>query len=222
MLCEGDRDKFLETMKQSANGSVDKINTTVSGNNIQNKIDNPSINIDNPNINIHNPDINIPSSVGTAVGKAASSLGIGATTAAGIRAMVYRSNNIPPTARAFGIGVGGLLGGLTFIAGNVVNTHMQNKLDANNSYKDINNNDKNGPFYSNSIIEEVDSVELVINFLYYNLFISMCILFLVILLIYHFKKDKSKVIIIIIITLEIVTFVSYYLAIYLYDDPEII
>jgi len=128
--------------------------------------------------------------------------------------MAYRSRNLPPTIKALGIGVGGLLGGFAFISGNSINKQVQKKLD--------NNNSKNGPFSTNSIIEEGDSIESVMNFLYFNLFISICILLLVILLIYQFKKDKSKVIIIIIITLEIFSFVSYYLAIYLCNDPDII
>src|SRR3984957_5305170 len=131
MFCVGDTDKFSETMKQSDG----VINSSVSGNNIQNKIDNPNINIDNPNINIQNSDINIPSSVGTAVAQAANSSGISTTTVAGIRAI------------------------------------------------------KNGPFPSNSVIEEGDNVESIINFLYFNLFINICILFLVILLFYLLKKN---------------------------------
>lgn len=66
---------------------------------------------------------------------------------------------------------------------------MQNQLDVNNNYKDVNNNSKNGPFPSNSVIEEGDNVESIINFLYFNLFINICILFLVILLFYLLKKN---------------------------------
>src|SRR3984957_4683007 len=83
MFCVGDTDKFSETMKQSDG----VINSSVSGNNIQNKID-------NPNINIQNSDINIPSSVGTAVAQAANSSGISTTTVAGIRAMTNGSRNL--------------------------------------------------------------------------------------------------------------------------------
>jgi hypothetical protein len=163
-------DKFIETVKQSG----EKINPSVSGNNIQNKVDNPSIKIDNPNINLQNPDINIPSSIGPAVGQAASSLGIGATTVADIRAMAYRSNNLPPTTRALAVVAGGLGGGLVFAAVNYANRFLQNQLDVNNKPKDVNNS-KNGPFSNNSVIEEGDSVESIMNFLYFNLFISICI-----------------------------------------------
>jgi len=185
MFCVGDTDKFSETMKQSDG----VINSSVSGNNIQNKIDNPNINIDNPNINIQNSDINIPSSVGTAVAQAANSSGISTTTVAGIRAMTNGSRNLPPTTRAIKVVAGGLGGGLVFAAGNYANRFLQNQLDVNNNYKDVNNNSKNGPFPSNSVIEEGDNVESIINFLYFNLFINICILFLVILLFYLLKKN---------------------------------
>jgi len=75
--------------------------------------------------------------------------------------MAYRSRNLPPTIKALGIGVGGLLGGFAFISGNSINKQVQKKLD--------NNNSKNGPFSTNSIIEEGDSIESVMNFLYFNL-----------------------------------------------------
>jgi hypothetical protein len=48
IICEGDSDKFIEAAKQVG----DKINPTISGNNIENKIDKPNINLNNPNINI--------------------------------------------------------------------------------------------------------------------------------------------------------------------------
>jgi hypothetical protein len=175
ILCEGDNDKFLETIKQSG----EKINTTISNNNIKNTVE-------NPNINIQNPDINIPSSVGTAVGKAASSFGIGVTAVAGMRAMSHKSNNLPPVTRAILLGTGGIIGTGIFILSNRINRAVQNTV------KPPKNSNNNGPFSANSIIEEGDSLESVMNFLYFNLFISICILLLIILLIYLFKKDKSK------------------------------
>jgi hypothetical protein len=215
ILCEGDSDKFLEAVKQSG----DKINSTVSGNNIQNNVENPNININNPNINI-----NIPSS-----------LGIGATTIAGMRVMARKSNNLPPTTRGILIGAGGLIGTGLFILGNRINSVVQNTT---NSTKNSNNNNNNsgpfssnstknsnnnsGPFSSNSIIEEGDNVESVMNLLYFNLFISICILLLLTLLIYLFKKDKSKWVIITIIFIEIFGYILFYLALNLYEDIGII
>jgi ABC-type microcin C transport system permease subunit YejE len=63
LLCEGDSEKYTGIGKQVG----DKVNTAVSGNNVHN-------NVNNPSINIHNPDINIPSSVGTAIAQGASSI----------------------------------------------------------------------------------------------------------------------------------------------------
>lgn len=170
-------------MKQSG----DKINLIVSSNNIQNKIDNPIINIDNPNINIHNPDINIPSSVGTVVGKTASSVGIGATIVAGMRAMYCKTRGMTSGMRAVSLGLGGLLGGV-FVVVNSVNTYVQKNI---NNYNNFKGSGINGPFFDNSIIEEGDSVESTMNLLYNNLFINICILFLSILLLYFYKNKKE-------------------------------
>jgi hypothetical protein len=80
LLCEGDSEKFT---------GGEKVNTAVSGNNIHN-------NVNNPSVNIHNPEINIPSSVGTAIAQGASSIGIAGTTIAGIRAMSHRTGGMTP------------------------------------------------------------------------------------------------------------------------------
>ena len=207
MLCEGDSNKLTGIAKEVG----DKVNTSLSGSNIQNNI---NANVDKPSINISNPDINIPSSVGTAIAQGASSLGIGATVVGGMRAMTHRAGNLPPATRAIYMGVGGLIGGSLFIGGNIVSTRMQNTASSTNN--------KDGPFSTNSIIEEGDSIESVMNFLYFNLFISILILLLVILLIYLFKKDKSKLVFITIFTLEILGYISYYLALNLYNDIGII
>ena len=69
-----------------------------------------------------------------------------------------------------------------------------------------------------NIIEEGNSVESVMNFLYFNLFISICMFFSTILLIYFFKKEINRFIIITVIFLDIFSFISYYLAYILYRD----
>jgi hypothetical protein len=207
MFCEGDSDKFLGITKEVG----DKVNTTLSGSNIQNNI---NANVDKPSINISNPDINIPNSVGTAIAQGASSIGIGATVVGGMRAMSYKTGSMTPGMRAAVVGFGGLMGAGAFVVGNYVNTRMQNTASSTNN--------KDGPFSTNSIIEEGDSIESVMNFLYFNLFISILILLLIILLIYLFKKDKNKLIIITIIFIEILGYISYYLALNLYNDIGII
>jgi hypothetical protein len=210
MLCEGDSDKLTGIAKEVG----DKVNTTLSGSNIQNNI---NANVDKPSINISNPDINIPSSVGTAIAQGASSMGIGATVVGGMRAMSHKTGGMTPGMRAAFVGFGGLLGAGAFIVGNSTSNYINSSSQRNSS-----NGPKNGPFPAKSIIEEGDSVESVMNFLYFNLFISILILLLVILLIYLFKKDKSKLVFITIFTLEILGYISYYLALNLYNDIGII
>jgi hypothetical protein len=129
-LLDGDIDKFTETMKQVE----DKINPTVTGNSVQNNINNPNINVSNPDININNPDINIPSSVGKYLPQAASSIGIGAATAAGIIAMLRITNSFTPVTRALMLGGGGLIGAGLYVLGNSVNSVIQNTINSYNNY----------------------------------------------------------------------------------------
>jgi hypothetical protein len=124
-LLDGDIDKFTETMKQVE----DKINPTVTGNSVQNNINNPNINVSNPDINI-----NIPSSVGKYLPQAASSIGIGAATAAGIRAMSRRTNSFTPVTRALTLGGGGLIGAGLYVLGNSVNSVVQNTINSDYNY----------------------------------------------------------------------------------------
>lgn len=69
-----------------------------------------------------------------------------------------------------------------------------------------------------NILEGGNSVESVMNFLYFNLFISICMFFSAILLFYFFKKDINRLIIITVIFLDIFGSISYYLAFNLYGD----
>jgi hypothetical protein len=65
---------------------------------------------------------------------------------------------------------------------------MQNNLDPN---KNSVNNNKDGPFPAKSSIEEGDSVDNIMNFLYFNLFISICIFLLLVLLLYLYRNKKD-------------------------------
>jgi hypothetical protein len=127
VFLEGDIDKFTETIKQVD----DKINTTVTGNSVQN-------NINNSNIYIRNPNINIPSSV-------ASSIGITAAIGAGMRAMASRTNSLTPITRIMLIGGGGIMGAGLYILGNGVNSVIENKINS-----DCNRKGENGPFPAKS------------------------------------------------------------------------
>jgi len=197
LLCEGDSDKLT---------GGEKVNTAVSGNNIHN-------NVNNPSINISNPDINIPSSVGTAIAQGASSIGVAGTTIAGIRAMSYRTGGMTPGMRVAVMGFGGLVGGVAFASGNYINSSLQ---------KNSSNGCKDGSFPAKSIIEEGDSIESVMNFLYFNLFISILILLLAVILLYFYKNKKEKSLILIWIFLVLFSYLSLYLAYNLYKDIYVI
>jgi hypothetical protein len=206
MLCEGDSDKLTGIAKEVG----DKVNTTLSGSNIQNNI---NANVDKPSINISNPDINIPSSVGTGIAQGASSIGIGATVVGGMRAMSHKTGGMTPGMRAAFVGFGGLIGGVAFASSNYINSSFQ---------RNSSNGSKDGPFPAKSIIEEGDSIELVMNFLYFNLFISILILLLAVILLYFYKNKKEKFLIFIWIFLVLFGYLSLYLAYNLYKDIYVI
>lgn len=77
---------------------------------------------------------------------------------------------------------------------NSSNNNSNNNNDINNNSSNDNFNNNDGPFSANSIIEEGDSVDFIMNFLDFNLFISVCIFLLLILLIYYINK-KSNIIV---------------------------
>ena len=89
---------------------------------------------------------------------------------------------------------GGLIGAFVFITGNGINSSIQNRVNNSNSFinsdKDVpsTNNNKDGPFPAKSIIEDGDSVDNIMNLLYFSLAISLCILLLVILLVFLYKN----------------------------------
>jgi hypothetical protein len=90
----GDLDKFLETVKTNKDITAN-INPSIFDNNT-------NINVADSNLHVNNFNINIPSSVGTAVGQAAGSVGLGATAVAGINGMarvLRKVGSMPPSAR---------------------------------------------------------------------------------------------------------------------------
>lgn len=206
---DGDLDKFLKTINKDITTNV---NPSVSDNNV-------NINIKDSNLAVNNPNVNVPSSVGTAVGQAAGSLGIGASTVAGIRGMTRVGNKMPPATRAIWMGAGGLIGAGVFAAGNYANSSIQNNIQANPNF---NSENKGGPFPAKSIIEEGDTIDNIMYFLYFNLFISICILFLFILLLYLYKNNKSIYLYITWVFLILFSYISIYLAYNLFEDIEII
>jgi hypothetical protein len=211
VYCDGDLDKFLETAK-GVKDAANNVNSNISSNNV-------NINVSNPDLNVHNPNINIPHSWGQHINQAASSIGIGATVVAGINGMARVSRNMSPVARAATLGGGGVIGAVIYAGGNYLNTRMQNNLDPN---KNSVNNNKDGPFPAKSIIEEGDSVDNIINFLYFNLFISICIFLLLVLLLYLYRNKKDIYVYITWIFLVIFSYISVYLAYNLVEDIDII
>src|SRR6266487_2338953 len=92
---------------------------------------------------------------------------------------------------------GGIVGGVVITPGFNI-SDLQNEDDNNNNYINNNNNSSNdnsnnndGSFSANSIIEEGDSIDSVINIICFNLFIFFCIFLLFILLIYLYKNRKA-------------------------------
>ena len=81
------------------------------------------------------------------------------------------------------------------------NNSNNNDINNNNSSNDnsnnndgsfsANSNNNDGSFSANSIIEEGDSIDSVINIIFFNLFIFFCIFLLFILLIYLYKNRKA-------------------------------
>jgi hypothetical protein len=94
-----------------------------------------------------------------------------------------------PMARTAMLGTGGILGAGVFAFGNGFNSYLQYKVNSNNINNNSDNN--NGLFSAKSIIEDNDNVDSIMNFLYFNLFISICILILLILLIYFYINKKD-------------------------------
>jgi len=94
-----------------------------------------------------------------------------------------------PMARAAMLGTGGILGAGAFAFGNDFNSYLQYKVNSNNINNNYDNN--NGPFPAKFIIEEGDNIDSIINFLYFNLFISICIFLLLVLLLYLYRNKKD-------------------------------
>lgn len=210
---DGDLDKFLKTIDTNKDITTN-VNPSVSDNNF-------NVNITDSNLAVNNPNVNVPNSVGTAVGQAASSLGIGASTVAGISGMARVGSRMPPVSRAIWMGAGGIIGAGIFAAGNYANSRIQNSLHTNINVSP-NSNNKDGPFSAKSIIEDGDTIDNIMYFLYFNLFISVCILFLFVLLIYLYKNKKDIYLYISWVSLIIVTYISIYLAYNLIEDIDVI
>ena len=71
------------------------------------------------------------------------------------------------------------------------NNSNNNDINNNNNSSNDNSNNNDGSFSANSIIEEGDSIDSVINIICFNLFIFFCIFLLFILLIYLYKNRKA-------------------------------
>ena len=95
---------------------------------------------------------------------------------------------------------GGIINGVTYIPNRLINVQdeVNNNDDTINDNNDdtindnnddtINNSNNNSFSSANSIIEEGDSIDNILKYIYFNLFVFVCTLVLIILLIYMYKK----------------------------------
>jgi hypothetical protein len=135
--------------------------------------------IEGNNVNIHNPNIVLPNSLG----KAISSLGIGGTIAAGISTTGTFMKSGAPLGVKIGITtIGGVVGGGLFIAGNYINTVVQEKAKPIYSK---NSTASSEIFSTKSAFEGNDndsSLDAVIGLFNINFILNICILYLLIAL----------------------------------------
>lgn len=174
----------------------------------------PYVNVQNPHIHLNNPNINVPASAGTRIGMA------GAVTA-GIYALANskKAAAIPVGAKAPTVVLGGMLGGGAFVAVNYMNTYVEKGLNKPNNKGNINTNGDDPYSSASSIIEEGDSVNNIIYFLYFNFILSFSILSVSLLLIYlYINKNKSRLINWIWLGLTLMSLLSIYLAYNLSND----
>jgi hypothetical protein len=131
--------------------------------------------IQDNNVNIHNPNINIPNSFA----KAVASLGIGGTIAAGITTAGTLAKSGPIGLRLGTMAAGGAVAGGLFVAANYFNTILQQKAKpvSNDKTSDI-------IFKTKSVLDgnDNDSLNAVLGLFNINLILSICILYLLIVL----------------------------------------
>jgi hypothetical protein len=165
--------KLIETAVKTRTESANTINPTASNN------------ID---VHIHNPNIHLVNNIG----KAMSNLGAGGAVSAGIYALSKSKKFIgaPAGIKAGYVALGGILGGGAFVATNFANSYAQNRLSSDNN--NFNNKDNNSYDKANSIIEEGDGADDIMYFLYNNLFLSICILFLLTILLYLYINYRRR------------------------------
>jgi hypothetical protein len=119
------------------------------------------------------------------------------------------------------------------VATSYVNTRLQNSLESKNNFGNSTSNTGNstsstgnsGPYSeASSMIDEGDGLNEIMNFLYSNLFVSVCILSLLIILLYLYinYKKKELYLFIIWISLLVISLLSIYLAYNLIEDIDII
>ena len=241
ILCEGDGEKFNQAVQTAqtqtqtyASQTTNNYNPYVSGSQTgygNGNGNNANVQVQNPSLHIHNSDINIPSNWGRDVKTAAGYGSAGVAVAAGMNSMSRRLGSMPPAARAAWIGGTGAMGGVLYVGTNYFNTRAQRSLEPSdyNYTSNNNNSSNNGSFSPNSntgassMIEEGDSINTIMNFLYINMFLGACILLLLILLIYLYKNHKSITKIFVAWAfLVIVSMISVYFAYNLVRDIDII
>jgi hypothetical protein len=190
-----------------------------------------SLNVDNVAVHVHNQDVHITNNWG----KAAANLGAGGAVSAGIYAL-SQSKKVaaaPIGVKAGYAALGAVIGGISFVATSYVNTRLQNSLESKNNFGNSTSNTGNstgstgnsGPYSeASSMIDEGDGLNEIMHFLYSNLFVSVCILSLLIILLYLYinYKKKELYLFIIWISLLVISLLSIYLAYNLIEDIDII
>lgn len=183
-----------------------------------------SLNVNNAGVHVHNPNIHVTNNWANA----ASNLGIGGAVSAGIYA-VSKSKQVtaaPVGMKAGAVALGGAMGGFAFVLSSAANSAVQDRLNSNNNSGNTSNSTGNNGSYgsASSMIDEGDGINEIMNFLYLNLFVSISILSLLIILLYLYRNYRKKELFLFItwISLLVVTSFSIYLAYNLVEDIDII
>jgi hypothetical protein len=188
IYCAGDLDKFIETTKE-VKEVVSNANSNISGNNVDISISNSNNHIQNSNTNISNTDTHVQNSntnESNTIDSTVDEVDLHELdvqlNALGIDASQLPNDPMLKSAILYG----GIINGVLITPAIRPDSIVQNEVSNNN-----NNSDSNGPFSAKSIIEEGDSVNNIINFIYYNLFVSVCIFLLLILSIYLYRNINN-------------------------------
>ena len=211
IYCAGDLDKFIETTKEV----VSNTNSNISENNVYTNVSNSNSHIQNSNTNISNTDTDVENYntnesdlIETNLDELDAEL-----NSLGINASELPNDPMLKSAILYG----GIINGVLITPAIRPDSIVQNEANNNN-----NNSDNNGPFSAKSIIEEGDYVNNIINFIYYNLFVSVCIFLLLILSIYLYRNINNISEYVTLVFFNIFNTISIYLVYNLLENINVI